>query len=180
MTIAVPRPLARQLGSRLKRPLNTSSLPTANALKWTVVAELRAIIEKAARGNPQAPDGRSIDQSANEAVEIATIRAKAAAEEVELMDEEIARRWEDMRGDPVAVEADEGGHPVYLYDPEREATASQWAALASGRAIPITAYHATFVAGQMTKARTKGDDRRAIELLLRGAGRPRPHPPSRR
>ena len=170
VTIAVPRPLARQLGSRLKRPLNTSSLATANALKWTVVAELRAIIEKAARGNPQAPDGRSIDQSANEAVEIATIRAKTTTEEVELMDEEIARRWEDMRGDPVAVEADEEGHPVYLYDPEREATASQWAALASGRATPITAYHATFVAGQMTKARTKGDDRRAIELLLRWCG----------
>src|ERR1700723_3017514 len=81
-TIAVPRPLHGQLGSKLKRPLNTSSLATANALKWTVVAELRALIDNAARGNPKA------DQPADKALSIAAHRAALRdPEEVAVLDE---------------------------------------------------------------------------------------------
>jgi hypothetical protein len=112
-TVAVPRPLHTQLGSRLKRPLNTTSLATANALKWAVVAELRAIIDKAARGNPKA------DQPADEALTIAAHRAALRdPEAVAQLDEAVADQAEEMRGDPVAVEADDEGRPVYVYDTE--------------------------------------------------------------
>src|ERR1700677_2390151 len=84
VTLATPRPLHGQLGSRLKRPLNTASLSTANALKWQIVAELRTIIDRAAQGNPTA------DQPANEALSIAAHRATLRdPEAVRELDEEI-------------------------------------------------------------------------------------------
>jgi hypothetical protein len=158
--VAVPRPLRKTLGTKLKRPLNTDSRATANTLKWAAVAELRAIIDRAAQGKPAA------DDRAREALEIATYRATAPAEEVGPLDEEISRRADEMRGDPVATEADENGSPVYLYDPEREARAATFADLALGRATPIAHHHPAFLAAQVTKARTKGDDRRAVGFLM--------------
>jgi hypothetical protein len=108
-TVAVPRPLHTQLGTRLKHTLNTTSLAAANALKWAVVADLRALIDKAARGNPKA------DQPADEALSIAAHRAALRdPEAVAQLDEAVADRAEDMRGDPVATEAGEEGRPVYL------------------------------------------------------------------
>jgi hypothetical protein len=160
VTVATPRPLHGQLGSKLKRPLNTTSLATANALKWTVVAELRAIIDKAARGNPKA------DQPADEALTIAAHRAALRdPQEVAQLDEAVADRAEDMRGYPVAVEADEEGRPVYLYDSEREKRAAAFADMAMGRATPISHHHAAYLSHSLTKARTQGDSRRAIAFL---------------
>ena len=52
VTVAVPRALQGTLGTKLKRPLNTDSRATANTLKWAVVAELKAIIDRAGRGVP--------------------------------------------------------------------------------------------------------------------------------
>jgi integrase len=165
VTVATPRPLHGQLGSKLKRPLNTTSLATANALKWTVVAELRAIIERAARGNPKA------DQPADEAMTIAAHRAALRdPEAVAQLDEAVADRAEDMRGDPVDVEADADGRPVYIYDHERERRATAFADMARGRSTPIGHHHPAFLAQSTTKARTKGDDRRAIEFLLKWCG----------
>ena len=53
VTVAVPRALQGKLGTKLKRPLNTDSRATANTLKWAVVAELKAIIDRAGRDVPQ-------------------------------------------------------------------------------------------------------------------------------
>jgi hypothetical protein len=159
--VAVPRLLQKQLGTKLKRSLNTDSRATANTLKWAAVAELRAIIDRAAAGQPK------VDRRTDEALEIAAYRARAADPvEREEIDEEISRRADEMRGDPVATEADADGSPVYLYDPEREALAEQWATLASGRATPIAHHHPAFLAAQITKARTKGDDKRAVGFLM--------------
>jgi integrase len=166
VTVATPRPLHGQLGSRLKRPLNTTSLATANALKWTVVAELRAIIERSARGNPKA------DQPADEALTIAAHRAALRdPEAVAQLDEAVADRADDMRGEPVATEADGNGNPVYLYDPQREAQASTFADMAMGRATPIGHHHAAYLSYSNTKARTQGDSRRAIAFLTEWCGR---------
>jgi hypothetical protein len=107
-TVAVPRPLHTQLGTRLKHPLNTTSLATANALKWAVVAELRGLIDKAASGNPK------VDQPTDEALTIAAHRARADADEREELDAAIADRAEDMRGDPIDVEADDEGRSTSM------------------------------------------------------------------
>jgi hypothetical protein len=69
MAISVPRTLQGKLGTKLKRPLNTDSRATANTLKWAaVVAELKAIIDRAARDVPQG------DHLTREALELATHR----------------------------------------------------------------------------------------------------------
>jgi integrase len=164
-TVAVPRPLHTQLGTRLKHSLNTTSLATANALKWAVVAELRTIIDMAARGNPKA------DQPTDEALTIAAHRARADAEEREGLDAAIADRAEDMRGDPVATEADEDGNPVYIYDLEREKRATAFADMAMGHATPIGHHHAAYLSHSHTKARTQGDSRRAIAFLTEWCGK---------
>jgi hypothetical protein len=70
VTVAVPRPLHATLGTRLKRNLGTDSRAAANALKWSVVAELRTIIERAAQGLAPADNGT------REALWIAAHRAK--------------------------------------------------------------------------------------------------------
>jgi site-specific recombinase XerC len=166
VTLATPRPLHAALGTRLKRPLNTTSLATANALKWAVVAELRAIIERTAVGNPEA------DQPADEALAIAAHRAKIMdPEEREALDEEIARRADEMRGDPVETVADERGGPLYLYDRDREARASTFADLAMGRATPLSHHHDTYLSHSQTKVRTQGDSKRAIAFLTEWCGR---------
>ena len=50
VTMAVPRDLQGKLGTRLKHSLGTDSLAVANQLKWKVVGELKAEIDKARRG----------------------------------------------------------------------------------------------------------------------------------
>ena len=104
-----------------------------------MVAELRTIIDKAARGNPKA------DQPADEALSIAAHRAALKdPEAVAQLDEAVADRAEEMRGDPVDVEADEDGRPVYIYDPEREKRLRRsltwpWGALRpSATTMPLT------------------------------------------
>jgi hypothetical protein len=87
------------------------------------------------------------------------------------LDEAVADRADDMRGDPVATEADEHGNPVYLYDSEREARASTFADMAMGRATPIGHHHAAYLSHSNTKARTQGDSRRAIAFLTEWCGR---------
>jgi hypothetical protein len=64
VSIAVPRSLHVQLGTRLKRPLRTDSLALANSLKWPIIADLRRQIDEAGRGNAG-------DALTNEAVEVA-------------------------------------------------------------------------------------------------------------
>ena len=68
VTVAVPRALQGKLGTKLKRPLNTDSRATANTLKWAVVAELKAIIDRVGRGVAQG------DHLTREALELATHR----------------------------------------------------------------------------------------------------------
>src|ERR1700722_3558749 len=73
VTVAVPRALQGTLGIKLKRPLNTDSRATANTLKWAVVAELKAIIDRAGRDLTQG------DHLTREALELATHRVTVRA-----------------------------------------------------------------------------------------------------
>ena len=84
VTVAVPRALQGTLGAKLKRPLNTDSRATANTLKWAVVAELKAIIDREGRGVPQG------DHLTREALELATHRVTVRDDqELAQLDEEI-------------------------------------------------------------------------------------------
>ena len=94
VTVAVPRALQGKLRTKLKRPLKTDSRATANTLKWAVVAELKAIIDRAGRDVPQG------DHLTREALELATHRVTVRdAQELAQLDEEIARRADEMLGD---------------------------------------------------------------------------------
>jgi hypothetical protein len=87
VTVAVPRALQGKLGTKLKRPLNTNSRATANTLKWAVVAQLKAIIDRAGRDVPQG------DHLTREALELATHRVTVRDDqELAQLDEEIVRR----------------------------------------------------------------------------------------
>jgi hypothetical protein len=44
VTVSVPKPLHKQLGTKLKRSLHTSSLRDAQRLRWPIVAELKSLI----------------------------------------------------------------------------------------------------------------------------------------
>src|SRR5262245_61070651 len=107
VVVSVPRALQRELGTKLKRALNTDSLAVANTLKWRVVGELReGLLKAATKGGKQS----LID----EALELAALRARADAD-IENLDYGIELRAEQLRGDPVEAEAAPDGSPLYVY-----------------------------------------------------------------
>ncbi|ACK84895.1 tyrosine-type recombinase/integrase [Methylorubrum extorquens] len=163
VTIAVPRDLQSKLGTRLKRPLQTDSLAIANQLKWQVIGELKAEIEAARRG----PGGATkADVLTREALAMAAQRARAQThEEIDTLDYAVRERSEAILGRPIAVEQLPGHDAEPVYDPEKEAAAAQFQALAMGEATPIAHHHRQFVEQAGNKSRTRGDDERAIRFL---------------
>ena len=160
VVVAVPRALHKRLGTKLKKSLNTDSLAVANRLKWEVVASLRGIIHDATMQEGGAGSSLTV-----EALEIAAARARADADAA-LLDEVIDMRGDELRGDPIRtdVEPVDGG-PEYIYDPERERRAGLFVAMARGEATPLAHFHKQYLEQRTTKARTKGDDVRAIGFL---------------
>ena len=65
----------------------------------------------------------------------------------------------------MAVEPDHRGRPEFIYDTDRDAAAAQFRALAMGETTPIGLHHERFVSSGNLKARTKGDDYRAVKFL---------------
>jgi hypothetical protein len=121
VAVAIPRPLHGQLGTKLKRSLGTASLREAQRLRWAVVAELKA---KLASGPSHPRD----DADAWKAAMAANTGEPDDPTESTLYD-----HLDAMRGDPIATEADENGNPAYLYDPERERRAVEFADRAYGQ-----------------------------------------------
>lgn len=100
VTVPVPRALHAKFGTKLKKPLNTDSRAVANTLKWEVVAELRAIIDRAASETAG-------DQLAREALELSAYRATVRHHrELALLDDAVAERGEEIAGEPIAAEKD--------------------------------------------------------------------------
>ncbi|EIZ83626.1 integrase family protein [Methylobacterium sp. GXF4] len=165
VTLAVPRDLHSKLGTRLKRQLQTDSLTIANQLKWQVVTEMKAEIEEA-RGGPSRPVSRS-DLLTREALVIAAQRTQAQThEEIEALDAAIEGRTDTIIGRPIGETREHGGDAEPVYDPRREVEAARYRSLAMGEATPVDLHHAQFVANAGTKARTQGDDHRAVRFLL--------------
>ncbi|MFG1372181.1 tyrosine-type recombinase/integrase [Xanthobacter oligotrophicus] len=160
VTVAVPRKLHGKLGTRLKRPLNTDSLAVANRLKWPVVAEFKRQIEEAG-------GTKGKDPLLDEALALAAYRRTVDnPAELALLADTVAERAHEIAGQPVSEERDpDTGEPVPVYDRKREGRARQYADIAAGRATPLDAHHAAYMAQQHTKARTQADDMRAIGFL---------------
>jgi integrase len=163
VSIAVPRDLQGRLGTRLKHPLKTDSLAIANSMKWPVVAELRASIERAR--------GRAVDAHdplIGEALEIARLRARAVSgEEIDGLNYAIDERARQIAGKPIGEELDPASDSMQpVYDEAKEQQARQYAEIAQGRATPISLHHDHFIAQAQNKKRTDGDDRRALKFLL--------------
>lgn len=160
----VPRALQGKLGTKLKRPLGTDSLSEANRLKWDVVAEFRAVIIQAQRP----------DMSKDAALASARVRAMEEArrlslqrnaafelEQVHRVDDAIESYAEALAGDPVEV----GDHGHLVYEPERDALAMEFLAVAKGKRTPIDFHHEKYMSMAQVKARTAADDKRAIKYL---------------
>ncbi len=162
VSIAVPRELHTSLGTRLKRPLMTDSLAVANGMKWQVVAELRATIDRARGVN-----GKS-DPLACEALEIARLRQRAQTEgERDGLEEAISQRVDQLLGRPIGEEVDPySGAVEQVYEEAREQQARHYAEMAYGKATPVAIYHEQFIGEAGNKKRTEGDDRRALRFLL--------------
>ncbi|MCZ8377028.1 MAG: tyrosine-type recombinase/integrase [Beijerinckiaceae bacterium] len=158
VVVSVPRDLHSQLGTKLKRSLGTDSLTTADALKWSVVTELKRQIEEARRGG-------NADPLRKEATQYREALTKARTEnEIDALRYALAIRAEQIAGKPVEVEAvGNEEHPVF--DPQRAQQAKQFADMAQGLATPLDAYLSAFHAENLRSAGVKADDLRALEML---------------
>lgn len=157
VVVAVPRPLQAKLGTKLKQSLNTDSLTTANVLKWNVIGQLKAQIEKAQSGTSEDPivqEGllyREALEKANDAHERETIEAA------------LGERVDALLGQPISPDPDDPSSPVY--DEAREARAAMLSEVAFGRGTPLATHLTTYHGQSNRKARTQADDRRAVEYL---------------
>jgi hypothetical protein len=121
---------------KLQRSLGTASLREAQRLRWPVVAELKALIAGKTRG---------------QSTESAEARRAALAAGDSGPDDPAPYLLHDhldaVRGDPIATEPREEG-PVYIYDPEWERRATEFADRAYGRATPLDTYLDPFLASR--------------------------------
>lgn len=167
VSMAVPKELQGELGTRLIRGLNTKSVAIARIRREAVVAEFKARIEQAwaARG------GRKRSTLA-EAVEVRKLMSSADRNMQDFLQQGIDERAQEIleAGGVTWVEVideDFGGpsqHPVYT--PEAIEEARTFRSVAAGKATPIALYHADFMKQLTIKDRSKLDEPRALSLLL--------------
>jgi integrase len=152
--IAVPRPLHGTLGTKLKRSLHTGSLREAQARRWPVVAELKALVVGKVQGQPtdSAEGWRAALAAGDGGPDDPTPRL-------------LHDHLEALRGDPIVTEEDVDGSPVYIYHAERERRAVEFADRAYGRVSPVDTYWEPYLASLAIAERTKGVHRRALGRL---------------
>jgi integrase len=144
----------RQEGKIVKarRSLGTGSLREAQRLRWAVVAELKASMPKVATMDTEADAWKAAlaagDGGPNDQTPL-------------LLHDHL----EALRGDPIVTEEDVDGSPVYIYHPERERRAVEFADRAYGRATLVDTYWEPYLASLAIAERTKGVHRRALTRL---------------
>lgn len=160
VTVAVPRDLHHKLGSRLKYALNTDSLVLANRMKWPVINEMRATIADAQGGDMSL---RAVAEEFRR-----QLAAAATDQEHEKISYAIDVTVDDIMGPETGVEIDyHTGEEGPAYDPKRLQKVAEFNKVLDGKATPLDKLHDQYMAQLTVKPRTKGDDRRAKELLLR-------------
>ena len=146
--------------TRLKRPLNTDSLAAANHLKWPVIAELKAEIDRARGATPKA-------RNIQDALEMAEMLRKAkTAEEREAIRDGVMLSSEGMLG-PLYYRGEDPdtGEPIYEHHPEREKEPGEFVKIALGMSTLIDLHHSAYLESLTVKPRTRADDVRAIKYL---------------
>jgi integrase len=141
---------------KLRRSLGTASLREAQRLRWRVVSELKAGAHGAQKGAP----GRSEE----EADAWRAVLAASSGEPHDPVQRALHDHLEALRGDPIVTEEDVDGSPVYIYHPERERQAVEFADRAYGRATPITTHLDAFLA---SRGELKADTRKRHEAAVR-------------
>ena len=158
VVVSVPRELQAKLGTKLKRPLATDSLTTANAIKWPIVSELKTKISRER-------SGATGDPIRAEALELRSALAKAKTyDEADALHYAITDRAEQIAGPPIeSDEVHEIEEPVF--DPDQRRQAAQFARMARGEATPFDSFMDSFHAETARSIGTKADDVRALGLL---------------
>ena len=158
VTVAVPRNLHGELPTRIKYALDTDSLIIANQLKWPIVNEIKALI---AEKSGSSRDLRSIASEFRRQLSEAKTDREAAGVEAG-----VSVMIDELLGKSVSIELDpHTGESSPVYDARREQEAVEFSKMVAGEATPLDELHGMYMQQLQVKARTKGDDLRAIELL---------------
>jgi integrase len=138
---------------KLRRSLGLGSLREAQRMRWPVVAQLKArLAGKAPTRTDEAEAWREAMAAGDGGPDDPTRHA-------------LSDHLDAIRGDPIATEADHDGNPVYLYAPEGERRATEFADQAYGRATPLTEHLPTFLA---SRGQLKGDTKARHEAAIEG------------
>lgn len=139
--------------AHLKRPLHTDSLPRAEALKWSVIAELKAVISEAER-QVEARARGGMDAIAAEALAWRAEIERGAEQPVSVDDEEhlINPALEVLDDRAEEIEKESGAE-----------AARAFAEIAQGRATPIPSLLQSYFTEAELEPRTEADYRRAVE-----------------
>jgi integrase len=137
---------------KLRRSLGTGSLREAQKLRWAVVAELKASMKTV-------PTGWHASADAWKTALAASSGGPDDPTPILLHD-----HLDALRGDPIATEEDVDGNRVYLYSPERERQAVEFADRVYGRATPIGEHLEAFL---RSRGELKEDTRERHERAVR-------------
>ncbi|QPI25898.1 tyrosine-type recombinase/integrase [Sinorhizobium meliloti] len=164
VVVNVPRQLKGKLGTKLKRALGTDSLSEANRIKWDIIAELKAVIEQAQ--NPAMTKDAALSLARVKAMEEARRLSRQrllalTTDELQRIDDRIEDRAEEFAGAPIGV----GDMGMPEYEPERDALAMQFIAIAKNAETPVDFHHDKYMSMSNVKSRTAADDKRAIKHL---------------
>lgn len=165
VVVPVPRSLHHALGTKLKRPLNTDSLATANVLKWTVVAQLKKEIARQRSGKTDNA-GKSEDPLTAEALAL-RVSIEEAADDRARQDviDYIATRADEIAGDPVETTDIYSGARTFEYDNAQASIAGTFSRLATGESTPLRSFVEQWHGQASRHPRVMADDERALELL---------------
>lgn len=155
VVLTVPEKARAVIGkTKLRQPLPTDSLAKANALKWQVVAQFQAQIERAL-----APEDRR-----ETALYLAQMRkdAKASGGDGEPEELVIDAHIDEIAGTPIGTDRD--GQPIF--DPARDHAARVFADIAYGRYTPLDASRQRYLDQLKVAARTVADDKRGFNYLI--------------
>jgi hypothetical protein len=122
---------------KARRSLHTASLREAQRLRWGIVGEL-----KAQPSQPHQP--HPIDDPESWKAALAAGDGGPNDPTPYLLHDQL----EALRGDPIVTEEDVDGSPIYIYHPERERRAIEFADRAYGRATPLDTYLDPFLASR--------------------------------
>ena len=161
VVLNVPKSVQKTLGkTKLKRALGTDSLDEANRLKWSVIAELRAELTAAERGDPSPNETAEVLRLAADYRERIS-RLDTSGVEAERLREEIHLTAESLLGGRAYV--DSGGE---IAPPEdRSKLANQFTAIALAAETPLAEGLARFHSQGPWNNRTRADSTRALGYL---------------